>query len=515
MKRLTCLLVISIFFISSHLVSQQSWEQVERDYGKLFHRYQDSLSQQTATYVFVIDVSTSMRPFESAVKSNIRAYIMSLPAGDKVTLIQKSSTSATNFIGIPNLTINPANVSFMVNNLMGTPFTATGSDGYRMMEKVTEAISQTGLDELLYIFFFTDFEYWTQQYGYDVEAPDWQGLRNNFSNRAMGHRIISYGLNLNNPNVNSNALYTDKLTDMLPGFSQLIIANQVTLQNWFDNVRSNTYRDRLQLLVENISKRELKTARYHAKVSNDGKLVCNLECPGGEILTSFEVPRAGNDEAYLRCSKSRPLIDWPNKKEHAVRGHIIAASGSFVSDKYNEVEKLLNHPIEYDGIILIQEKDGYVPWWIALIIVLVLLAIGVCMLLTCLEKKVFSSIRANADWTAGSKIEMASSTYSGISSLIIGNPGNDKGRASFQLAGVTKQAEIFIRRRCACRLWVKSGVYIRLNQGGRIKYKLAGSREERNLMTPGSTEFLCKTKNFMGVTVEFEDNAVNYSVKIR
>ena len=133
-----------IFFISILTINAQSPDElVKRDFPKLCAKYGNSLKQQKARYVFAIDISNSMKPYESAVKTNIKNFISALPEGDFVTIIQKCGTAETDFI-FSNQPVNASTKSTIFNYIDAIKFDRIGSDGFKMTDKIIEALNQTG-----------------------------------------------------------------------------------------------------------------------------------------------------------------------------------------------------------------------------------------------------------------------------------------------------------------------------------------------------------------------------------
>ena len=73
MKNIFSFLIFCITVFTSN--AQSPAELVKKDFPKLYSKYGYSLVQQKARYVFAIDISNSMKPYESAVKTNIKNFI--------------------------------------------------------------------------------------------------------------------------------------------------------------------------------------------------------------------------------------------------------------------------------------------------------------------------------------------------------------------------------------------------------------------------------------------------------
>jgi hypothetical protein len=72
---ITIIALLTFCFTAFTSNAQNPEELVKKDFPKLYAKYGNSLKQQKARYVFAIDISNSMKPYEAAVKSNIKNFI--------------------------------------------------------------------------------------------------------------------------------------------------------------------------------------------------------------------------------------------------------------------------------------------------------------------------------------------------------------------------------------------------------------------------------------------------------
>ena len=177
MKRI---IIFSLFFLCTTVfdLNAQTKAKVamERDFPELMKLYGDRISDQKAHYIFVVDVSSSMREYESTVKTNLLQFLDAVPDGDQVSLIKMSDETHTGFVGLLKCaTLNSSvrsSIRDVVNdfnfNRNGSP--EDGSDGFTMTKCVIEAINVVGSNELTFVYMLTDFEYWTHNNRYYVNT---------------------------------------------------------------------------------------------------------------------------------------------------------------------------------------------------------------------------------------------------------------------------------------------------------------------------------------------------------
>jgi hypothetical protein len=168
MKRL--IILIALIAAVTLAKAQQSLDAMKKDYPGLMSLYGDRISGQKAHYIFVVDVSSSMLPYEAVVKNNFLQFMNAVPDGDQVSLIKMSDESHTGFVGLLKCTpldkSTRASIKEVVNgfrfNQNGS--SEDGSDGFSMAKSVIDAINVVGSNDLTFVYMLTDFEYWTHKY---------------------------------------------------------------------------------------------------------------------------------------------------------------------------------------------------------------------------------------------------------------------------------------------------------------------------------------------------------------
>ena len=151
------IIIVALMF-STCLFGQTPEDMVKKDYPKLYNDFKHEVGSQKARYVFAIDISNSMFPYEAAVKANLQNFVNALPDGDFVTIIQMASMQETRSI-VDNQPVNASTRKLILSYINGLSFNKIGSDGFTMTSKIIEAMNQTGSsDDMKYVFMFTDFE---------------------------------------------------------------------------------------------------------------------------------------------------------------------------------------------------------------------------------------------------------------------------------------------------------------------------------------------------------------------
>lgn len=508
-----CMLLLALLcFASQPLISQtiSPSDLLKRDYPALAKEYEDMIKKQNASYIFAIDFSTSMKSLEPVVKSNVATFIQSLPNGDRFTIIREGSTENTDFVYLQNTPISDDSKQSIINNLNSTPFSEQASDGYKLAEKIIEAANQTGTSDLIYIFIFTDFEYYTKENGYDKNKCNWNKLRTQYAGAIKGKKVVKVGLELSASNLRSNAIFKSDLDTVFGGVQYYRIVDGNSLSNWFNDTRANILRDRLNLIISRETAKEVKALSFNLKVAKGEDPICSIN-GNNKLISGFKVLNAEKFKTV-----PTPIFENPFKASYTDSAEIeLVFNQTYNHEKgYNEVDKLLIEPYVVTVPVSVGQPEALISWWITLIIICVLLAFLICLFLTCRKPKKFKSIRVYAE-CKGKINATSSNTFSNVKGVIISatNPARG-GMGHFGLDKLSKQLEVSIYRNCPCKIWKKSGVYVSSIKGNGIKYEIKSLRTNGVLMT-GSRKYICSGRQFYGVVFTFEDEGTTYEITAR
>ena len=248
------ILRFSLFILFFYIVNTLQSQSIE--YSRLVADYPISVKtfppeKQNATYVFAIDVSSSLEGFADLLRQNLHYFVNALPDGDRLTIIQEREPGQTGFIYLPNTLISGTSKVTFNNYLQTISFNNVNeSDGFGMTQKIIDAIDQTGGTDLVYIFIFTDFEYYTRQNGYEINRCDWRSLEKRYEGIQMGRRIVKVGLQVPYTGHHPEAIFREKLNSIFNGVTYYPVIDQGSLENWFADIRANILRDRLRFIIE-------------------------------------------------------------------------------------------------------------------------------------------------------------------------------------------------------------------------------------------------------------------------
>ena len=224
---------------------------MKKDYPGLMSMYGDRIDGQKAHYIFVVDVSNSMRPYESTVKSNFLSFLDAVPDGDQVSLIKMADEQNTGFVGLLKCaTLSPAVRSSINGIVQGLSFNRSGSDGFTMAKTVIDAINTVGSNDLTFVYMLTDFEYWTHQYRYDKNREDWASLQSLLPPAKMGG-MCKYGIELNSGvALRSNAIFKDELDSIFGKVEYQSVGSAALLNNWFSHIAASVMSVKLNSLLK-------------------------------------------------------------------------------------------------------------------------------------------------------------------------------------------------------------------------------------------------------------------------
>lgn len=507
--KITTLLVLCFAVLTSKAQSPE--ELVKKDFPKLYAKYGNSLKQQKARYVFAIDISNSMKKYENAVKTNIKNFISALPEGDFVTIIQKCGTSETDFI-FSNQPVNSTTKSTIFSYIDAIKFDKIGSDGFKMTDKIIEALNQTGSsDDMKYVFMFTDFEYWTKNNQFNKNAENWKSLKTKFEQTQKGNFVSVTGLRLAlSQGVTASAVYETELKDIFGKVDILPSPNPVFLATWFNNTKANILRDRLTYVIGKLAKKEKQTIALSTK-SENGK-------PAIILSNNSVFQKATLTDASLKevndIYNSRPLIGPFTPKPKTVKVDATLSSPDYNSDKGNEVEKITSLEISSHTIDVYQ-GPGYLPWYVGWPLLAFLLFWAICILYTLFLQKVARiwSISISAKDRNGAIVSNnVTKSFTNPKALSIGKSTSTKNH--FNIDGVSFCINIESRKNILCLPFPnkKSGYYIAKTTGGTAELSLANKK-----VALGNNQFifLYKAGNFRPVTLTINEPNQTFLINLK
>lgn len=287
---LLCCLILTALSLNAQNENTRAMDAMRRDYPKLMAMYGDQISGLKAHYIFVVDISSSMLPYESVVKRNILQFLDAVPDGDQISLIKMSDENHTGYIGLLKCTKLDnsvrASITEVVNgfhfNRTGSP--EDGSDGFTMAKTVIDAINTVGSNDLTFVYMLTDFEYWTHRNRYNKNSEDWRSLEKLLPKDKVGG-MCKYGIELSTGStLNQNAIFKGELDRIFGKVEYQSVGSAALLSNWFSHVASGVMAVKLNTLLK-----------------KDWKEV--------DESVESKLTMAGNDLKFHLSAKDSPLVD--------------------------------------------------------------------------------------------------------------------------------------------------------------------------------------------------------------
>lgn len=250
---LTILLHLSVNIYADH---SQAMTAMKQDYPGLMQIYGDRISGQKAHYIFVVDVSSSMLPYETVVKNNFLQFMNAVPNGDQVSLIKMSDESHTGFVGLLKCTpLDQSTRSSIKEVVNGFRFNQNGSsedgsDGFTMTKSVIDAINVVGSNDLTFVYMLTDFEYWTHKNKYDKNKEDWSSLTSLLPKAKMDG-MCKYGIELNSGGkLRPEAIFKNELDRVFGKVEYQSVGSASLLSNWFSHIAASVMSVKLNSLLK-------------------------------------------------------------------------------------------------------------------------------------------------------------------------------------------------------------------------------------------------------------------------
>ena len=268
---LTILLHLSVNIYADH---SQAMTAMKQDYPGLMQIYGDRISGQKAHYIFVVDVSSSMLPYETVVKNNFLQFMNAVPDGDQVSLIKMSDESHTGFVGLLKCTPldnnTRASIKEVVNGFRFNKNGASedGSVGFTMVKNVIDAINVVGSNDLTFVYMLTDFEYWTHKFKYDKNKENWSSLTSLLPEAKMDG-MCKYGIELNSGGkLRQEAIFKNELDRIFGKVEYQSVGSASLLSNWFSHIATNVMSVKLNSLLKEDWKQVKESINSDVSISN-------------------------------------------------------------------------------------------------------------------------------------------------------------------------------------------------------------------------------------------------------
>lgn len=513
MKYVINILTSLFFSISILTINAQSPEkEVKRDFPKLYAKYGNSLKQQKARYVFAIDISNSMKSYETSVKTNIKNFISALPEGDFVTIIQKCGTQETDFI-FSNQPVNSSTKNTIFSYIDAIKFDKTGSDGFKMTDKIIEALNQTGSsDDMKYVFMFTDFEYWTKKNQFNKNVENWKLLKTKFEQTQKGNFVTVTGLRLAiSQGVKASAIYETELNDIFGKVEILPSPNPVFLATWFNNTKANILRDRLTYVIGKLTKKEKQTITLSTKSINGKPTIVLANNSIFQKATLTDASQKEVNEIY----NSRPLIGYFTSKPVILNVQATLSSPDYNSDKGNEVEKITSLSISKHTIDVYQ-GPGYLPWYIGwpLLVLVTFWILNVLYMLFIKKVTRTWSVRGTIKENDGATTPIRGVTPIYPTSFCIGRSIANQ-NLDVNIDGVGFCFKIDSRKNIFCLPLpsMKSGYYIANIGTGNAE--LIDAFKKTTALGNNNFKFLSKPGAFTPITLKIKEGNKEFEIKIQ
>lgn len=534
------LFLVSYMIINLHVAAQSTaTESMMHDYPKLMEIYGKQLEFRHAHYIFAVDVSSSMQPYESVVKKNFETFIKAIPDGDQVTLVRMAREDYTDYVGLFKcITINQSTRKSLLEVLDSPQFKflkdgdpKNGSDGYTMTKKILQAINTVGSSDLTFIYLFTDFEYWTSKYHFDKSKEDWKVLKSQLSEDRK-FALSKYGLelNFNDPLLRQQAIFKDELDEIFGKIDYQAVSSAAVLEQWFSHTITN-----------------VMSAKIHSMVKKD------WACFNDSLVT--DVVACGNKIVLRTNAISTPLatgikasIQSPNPNFNALPEEICSFGEDILMGNLSNPDKgfmpaykelgegqvtlsiSIDSPVEQEinklGSILGEKGDirfsystpvdmpsckvwnSQIPLWSWIVIVVIFVICIGSILYTLFVLKVK---RAWAITVVEKQVDGKSKRINGDTNELPYSIGRN---GTLAVPGANWELVITSKKYNPLCFWHKSGFYIRLEDGTFAEIIDAYSKETKNTLSVGNEAFLFSCGNPEMLSILISHNGVNYSIEL-
>lgn len=520
----------------------QAMTAMKQDYPGLMSLYGDRISGQKAHYIFVVDVSSSMLPYEAVVKKNFLQFMNAVPDGDQVSLIKMSDESHTGFVGLLKCTPLDNNTRASIKEVVnGFRFNKNGSsedgsDGFTMAKNVIDAINVVGSNDLTFVYMLTDFEYWTHKNKYDKNKENWNSLVSLLPETKM-KGMCKYGIEINcGAKLRQEAIFKNELDKIFGKVEYQSVGSASLLSNWFSHIATSVMSVKLNSLLKADWKQEEESIKFSVTISgNDVDFHLDaVQTPlvNGAVVVlktpnSYYSPVAPSGGSFpgtitvgnLNLPSSERCF-FPNFQQ--LGGDEYEAKISFQSPYADEISRLQGVCGEVggqkDALNLTRIESGHLPsanvWnsvlpiWVWVIIIFIIIAIIASFVYE------YAFLKLNREWSVSVKAiapDGNSARYNSDSMkapFTLGPADSDlpvKG-APWAIKLYTKRYNPFTFK--------KSGYFLMLGQGTFADVQTDYDDEPRTISI-GESSFLCAPGKSIAVNVRIKEKGkTDYKISL-
>ena len=321
-KRIEIVLFSLFIVISLFAQGSSPQDKLKNDFPKLTARYGTQLGEQKAHYVFVLDISSSMLPYEIIEKQNLLKFVDAVPDGDQITIIRMADEKHTDFVNMfkcitlePNVrqalrsTVQSPGFQFLKN---GDP--RDGSDGFKTASLIVDAINTVGSNELTFIYLFTDFEYWTHTNRYNKNGVDWQSLVGKVP-ETYRQGMCKFGIELATNSIkHPEAIFKPEMDRIFGTIHYQPVTSAAVLSQWFGHIITNVMAYKLNASLKKEWNSLIDTLSIKTDI-NGNQLIARVVSPEKD-----DTPLINKADLLLSSSsiKTLPVEELPIGKEEPV-----------------------------------------------------------------------------------------------------------------------------------------------------------------------------------------------------
>ena len=544
MKRQLLSLVLTFLSLALPIITDAqtsaAMKAMQHDYPGLISLYGDRIAEQKAHYIFVVDVSSSMLPYEATVKQNFLQFLAAVPDGDQVSLIKMSDENHTGFVGLLKCTeLSPGvrqSIQQVINgfhfNQHGSPY--DGSDGFTMAKTVLDALNTVGSNDLTFVYMLTDFEYWTHQYKYAKTKENWASLQSQIPSSKMSG-MCKYGIELNSGSaLVQSAIFKEELDAIFGKVEYQSVGSAALLSQWFAHISSNVMAMKLSSLVKADWQEVKASVKTDVEASGD-KLAFKLDAaktplvngavvtvrtgnnrfipkesqgdfPGSVRIGQLVLPATekgflpgfttlGGDDYEADVTLQSPYADEISRLQ-GVCGEV-AGQGDAVNLKFTTSGKLPSSLV----------WNSWLPIWVWVLIVLILLVIAASFVYE------YAFIKLNREWSVSVRAAAPDGTNArfnedGLTAPFVFGPSG----SALEVNGALWAIELYTQRYNPLLFKKKSGYYLRLTQGS-----FANVETEYNVTTVsvGESVYLCGPGKATAVNIRIKEKGkTDYKISL-
>jgi hypothetical protein len=357
--------------IAKAQTDQSPMAYLERTYPQLTELFKSELSSYPAHYIFAVDVSGSMKKYESMVANALTPFFQALPNGDRVQVIPFGTEAQTSNLGYAGI-IDAGVKSTLCDNIQTLYTNSTYTKEFKMHTNVKSAVD--GIAQVIQknqdykvniVVIITDFCNDVKGSGERKFSKDELAAMKKSISAVTGD-VYTRFIALELPVDRKAAGYClDQLREGVFAFdghnleTASVGNDQNIIKQWFDQLKRDIMITKLKAIVHDANKNS--PIKFKAKKDIDGKVSAEIEWKPSKLYPAIQIDSTYVDSSEFVFHNNKENFKTTNESPIIVELGQIKHSEWGFHNLNDDIHLGLKFPVPYDKELTRLEAQKPIP----------------------------------------------------------------------------------------------------------------------------------------------------------